>query len=71
MPSSTRKILSVLASLLIAAAITYLPWFVLFRLEGDISQLVGMTAILWAPLALLLGIVAGILFSVACWPRQG
>ena len=70
MPPFLRKVLLVFAGLLIAAAITYLPWAVLWRLTGPISSLYGMTAILWAPLALIIGIVAGRRFVRALWPRE-
>jgi len=70
MPSILRKTLLVVGAILIAAAITVFPWLLLERTTGEISSLFGMTAILWAPLALIAGIVAGILFAFLLWPRR-
>ena len=70
MPSMLRKMLLFAGALLIAAAITWFPWLLLARTTGEISSLFGMTAILWAPLALIVGILAGILFAFFLWPRQ-
>lgn len=70
MPSLVRKTLLVVGAALIAAAITGFPWLLLARTTGEISSLFGMTAILWAPLALIVGIFAGILFAFLFWPRR-
>jgi hypothetical protein len=65
-----RKILLVAGALAIAALVTCLPWFVLFNYEGEGNQLFGFTAILWAPLALIVGVVAGAAFAYVFWPRN-
>lgn len=70
MTAIVRKFVLVLAALGIAALVTWLPWFVLFNYEGDGNQLFGMTAILWAPLALIVGLVAGASFAFFFWPRN-
>ena len=64
-----RKFVIVLVSTLVAALITCGPWVVLAKATGPISQLFGMTAILWAPLALIVGIASGVLIAVFSWPR--
>lgn len=64
-----RKFVLVLGAILVAAGITYLPWLILFRLPDSVSTFWGMTAILWALLFLVLGIVAGCFLAFALWPR--
>jgi hypothetical protein len=71
MSVSVRKVLLVIAAVGIAVALTLLPWFLLFHVIPDsASNFWGMTAILWAPLALLIGMAAGIALAFALWPRQ-
>jgi nitrate reductase gamma subunit len=66
-----RKLLLVLAALGIAGGLTVLPWFLLFYVIPDsLSNFWGMTAILWAPLALVVGVAAGSLFAFMFWPRN-
>lgn len=69
MPPVLRKFLLVLGAALVAAGITYLPWVILFRLPDAVSTFWGMTAILWAPLFLIIGIAAGYFSALALWPR--
>ena len=71
MSFSIRKLLLVLAAMGIASGLTLLPWFLLFHVIPDSeSNFWGMTAILWAPLALLVGVAAGCLFAYTLWPRN-
>lgn len=70
MPDLVHKLLLIAGAGLIAAGVTTFPWMVLFRLSGDISTFMGMTAILWAPFALLVGIAGGGLFAWRLWPRD-
>ncbi|WP_269532683.1 hypothetical protein [Chitinimonas sp. BJYL2] len=71
MTTFVRKALLILVALGIACGLTLLPWFLLFHVIPDsLSNIWGMTAILWAPLALLLGVAAGGLFAFMLWPRQ-
>jgi hypothetical protein len=69
LPLALHKLLVAFAALLLAAGIIVLPWVIVFRLTGPESNFWGMTAILWAPLALLLGIGAGFVFARRVWPR--
>jgi hypothetical protein len=70
MSFSIRKLLLVLAALGIAGGLTLLPWLLLFYVIPDsLSNFWGMTAILWAPLALVVGVAAGGLFALMFWPR--
>lgn len=68
--ATARKCLLVPAAMAVAAGITALPWLIVFRMEGPASNFWGMTAILWAPLALLLGVVAGGALAFRLWPRD-
>ncbi|KFN43043.1 hypothetical protein [Arenimonas oryziterrae] len=70
MPPLLRKLLLVLGAILIVIGLTCLPWLILDHLTGPISTFVGMTAILWAPLALILGVLLGGLFAMILWPRE-
>lgn len=71
MTFSIHKALLFLAALGIACGVTVLPWFLLFHVVPDsMSNFWGMTAILWAPLALVLGVAAGCLFVYMLWPRH-
>lgn len=70
MSTLIRKLLLLLGGLLIAAGITYYPWTYLDRLTGAASSAYGMSAILWAPTALILGVVSGATFAFVFWPRK-
>jgi hypothetical protein len=70
MQSFALKSVLVLAAALIAAGVTCLPWLVLFKLPDSVSTFWGITAILWAPLALVAGIVGGCFFAYTLWPRN-
>jgi hypothetical protein len=70
MPRPLRNLLVVLGAIVVATGITLLPWWILFRLDGPDSNFWGMTAILWAPLALLVGLVLGGVFAVFAWARK-
>ena len=65
-----RKFLLIVAACVIAAGITYYPWTYMARLTGAASSFYGMTSVVWAPVALVLGVAAGILFAYALWPRK-
>lgn len=65
-----RKILLVLAGLLIAAGITYYPWTYIDHFTGEASSVYGMSAVIWAPAALIIGIFSGAAFVFALWPRK-
>jgi hypothetical protein len=71
MPPIVHKMLLILAALGIAAGITLFPWWMLDKVPDELSNLYGMTAILWAPCALLLGVIACCGFVHKLWPRDG
>lgn len=64
------KIGLVLAAILIAAFITYLPWTRLDELPGSEGYAYFLLSIVWAPIALLAGIFAGVMFAFMLWPKQ-
>ena len=70
MLSIIRKFSLVLGAMLIAAAITYYPWTYLDEFTGSASSVYGMSALLWAPCALFIGVGAGFAFAFALWPRR-
>lgn len=70
MSPSFRRFIAILGGLLIAAAITCFPWTYWDKLEGSISAVYGMSAMIWAPTALILGVAAGLMFGFTIWPRR-
>lgn len=64
------KIFLVLAAILIAGLITYLPWTRLDELPGNEGYAYFLLSIFWAPAALLAGIAAGTMFAVLLWPKR-
>lgn len=70
MSSGFRKFLLVLGALLVAGSITYYPWTYMDDFTGATSTFYGLTAIFWAPSALLAGLLAGFFFAFALWPRR-
>jgi uncharacterized membrane protein len=70
MSPSFRKIMLVLAGLLIAAGITYYPWTYIDHFTGEASSVYGMSAVIWAPAALIIGIFSGAAFVFVLWPRK-
>ena len=70
MSPALRKLLAILGGLLIAAGITWYPWTYWDHLTGAASSVYGMSALLWAPAALIIGIAAGTGFAVLLWPRK-
>ena len=70
MPPMTRKILLVLGALLIASAITYYPWTLLDRFPGSAGYAYFLSAVIWAPSALLIGLGVGFVFPFLLWPRK-
>lgn len=62
---SFLRFIAILGGLLIAAGITYYPWTYWDDLEGNLSAVYGMSAMIWAPAALILGIAAGLMFAFA------
>ena len=69
MPAVLRKLLLLAGAVLLAAAITYFPWWILWNIQAEWSTLYRMSAILWAPLALIAGLGAGAMFAWFFWPR--
>lgn len=65
-----RRFIAILGGLLIAAGITWYPWTYWDDLEGNLSAVYGMSAMIWAPAALIVGVGAGLMFAFAVWPRR-
>jgi heme/copper-type cytochrome/quinol oxidase subunit 2 len=70
MSNGLRKCLLVVVAIIMAAGITYYPWTLMDRWTGTASTVYGMSSLLWAPAALIIGIVAGFCFAFAFWPRK-
>lgn len=70
MSPSLRRFIAILGGLLIAAGITWYPWTYWDDLEGNLSAIYGMSAMIWAPAAFIVGVVAGLMFAFALWPRR-
>lgn len=64
MSSGFRKFLPVFGALLIAGSITYYPETYMDELTGHASAFYGLTAIYWAPVALLVGVASGCFFCI-------
>lgn len=65
-----RRFVAIVGGLLLAAEITYYPWSYIDHFTGDASTVYGMTMILWAPAALIMGLGTGLLFGFVMWPRK-
>lgn len=70
MPEPLRKVSLILGALLIWVGITWYPWTYWDRFTGTASTVYGLSAVIWAPGALLLGLFLGIAFAIWLWPRQ-
>lgn len=70
MSAGLRKCVAIAGGLLIAATIAYYPWSFRDDIPVDADAFYWMTAILWAPTALIVGIGAGLWFGFARWPRK-
>lgn len=70
MSPSFRKLMLIVGGLFIAAGITYYPWTYIDHFTGAASSVYGMSAIIWAPAALIIGLVSGAAFAFALWPRK-
>ena len=71
MPPALRKLLAIVGGLLVAAGITWYPWTYWDHFTGGASAVYGMSAMIWAPAALIIGLACGAVFVVLCWPRRG
>lgn len=70
MTDALFKLGLVVGGLLIAAVITVYPWTYWDHVTGAASSVYGMSALIWAPAALIIGIAAGTGFAVLLWPRK-
>jgi TRAP-type C4-dicarboxylate transport system permease small subunit len=70
MSPALRKLLAILGGLLIAGGITWYPWTYWDHFTGSASSVYGMSAVIWAPAALVIGLMAGAAFAVVLWPRR-
>jgi hypothetical protein len=46
------------------------PWTYIDEFTGAASSFYGMTSLIWAPSAAIIGILAGTLFAYALWPLR-
>ena len=70
MANAMFKLGLIIGGLLIAAAVTVYPWTYWDDFTGGASSVYGMSALLWAPAALIIGVAAGSTFVVLLWPRK-
>jgi hypothetical protein len=70
MSPGLRKLIAIAGGLLIAAAIAYCPWSFRDDIPVEADTFYWMTAMLWAPTALIVGIGAGLWFGYRRWPRK-
>jgi hypothetical protein len=70
MATALRKLLLVIGGMLIAAGVTYWPWLYIDHFTGAASSVYGMSAVIWAPIALTFGMALGAAFAFILWPRK-
>lgn len=70
MSPGIRKFVAIAGGLLTTAAITYYAWSFRDDTPVEADTFYRMTAMLWAPTALIVGIGAGPWFGHRRWPRK-
>ena len=70
MSPAFQKLLCILGAVLITAAITWFPWTYFDHFTGAASSVYGMSSIIWAPTAALIGLGTGAFLAYSLWPRK-